>query len=72
VQARIVDCLQPDQENAMKTLLHRVVSLALASAVSLGLLGGVASLADSDRQAVMQAKQARTALVVARADTVRR
>jgi hypothetical protein len=56
----------------MKRVIQRVVSLALASSISLGLLGGVASLADSDRQALVQAKQARALVVVARADAVRR
>jgi hypothetical protein len=50
----------------MKRVIQRVVSLALASSISLGLLSGVASLADSDRQALAQAKQARVMVVVAR------
>lgn len=56
----------------MKSVIQRIVSLALASSISLGLLGGVASLADSDRQALGQAKQARAMVAVARADALRR
>lgn len=41
----------------MKQLLQRALALALASATTLSLLSGVASLADSDRAALAQARQ---------------
>ena len=56
----------------MKHLLQRGLALALASAASLGLLGSVASLADGDRAALAQARQAQAVLVAARADALRR
>ena len=56
----------------MRQLLHRALALALASAASLVLLSSVASLADSDRAALAQARQAQAVLVAARADAVRR
>ena len=56
----------------MRQLLHRALALALASATSLALLNSVASLADSDRAALAQARQAQAVLVAARVDAVRR
>jgi hypothetical protein len=56
----------------MRQLLHRALALALASAASLALLNSVASLADSDRAALAQARQAQAVLVAARVDAVRR
>jgi hypothetical protein len=55
----------------MKRLLKRGLALVLASAVSLGLLSGVASLADSDRAALAQARQAQAVLLAARSDAQR-
>jgi hypothetical protein len=46
----------------MKQLLQRALVLALASAASLSLLSSVASLADSDRAALAQARQAQATL----------
>jgi len=56
----------------MKKLLQRALLLSLASAASLSLLGGVASLADRDRAALAQAKQAQAVLVAARSDAAQR
>ena len=56
----------------MRQRLHRALPLALASAASLVLLSSVASLADGDRAALTQARQAQLVLVAARADAARR
>jgi hypothetical protein len=50
----------------MKKLLQRALLLSLASAASLSLLSGVASLADRDRAALAQARQAQAVLAAAR------
>lgn len=56
----------------MRQLLQRAVALALASAASFGLLSSVASLADSDRAALAQARQAQATLVAVRSDALQR
>ena len=56
----------------MKKLLQRALILALASAASLSLLSGVASLADADRAALAQARQAQATLLAARSDALQR
>jgi hypothetical protein len=56
----------------MKHLVKRGLALALASAASLGLLSSVAALADSDRAALAQARQAQATLVAAGLDAARR
>jgi Na+-translocating ferredoxin:NAD+ oxidoreductase RnfG subunit len=56
----------------MKYLLQRGLALGLASVFSLGLLGGVAALADGDRAKLAQARQAQSLLVAVRPDSLRR
>lgn len=56
----------------MKRLLHRGLMLAMASAASLSLLGGVASLANGDRAALAQARKAQAVVVAARTEPSRR
>jgi hypothetical protein len=56
----------------MKALLQRALVLALASAASLSLLSSVASLADRDRTALAQARQAHAVLAAARSDAEQR
>lgn len=50
----------------MKNLLRHGLALLLAGVASLGLLGGVASLADGDRVRLAQARQAQAVLAAAR------
>jgi hypothetical protein len=56
----------------MKQLRQRALLVALAGVASLSVLGGVASLADNDRQALAQARQAQALLVAARSGVVQR
>lgn len=56
----------------MKKLLQRALLLSLASAASLSLLNGVASLANGDRAALAQAGQAKAILVAARSGAAQR
>ena len=56
----------------MKQLLQRALVLALASVASLSVLSGVASLADRDRAALAQARQAQAVLLAARSGVVQR
>jgi hypothetical protein len=66
VQARDIHRLQGFRRTNMKNLLRHGLALLLAGVASLGLLGGVASLADGDRARLAQARQAQAVLAAAR------
>lgn len=43
----------------MRSYIERALALALSSAISLGIMSAIASLADADRAALLEAKQGR-------------